>query len=140
MLDIEPMLLGSTLIVFLILIAVANSWLYNPLLKYMADRDADIKKDLDAVNTGDEKITQLEADAQRIINNAKLEASALRDSVIASAKELVDGKIEAKKAEMAEVYVGFKKSLNSEEDGLNKTLLAQVPVFEDAVKVKLSQI
>lgn len=140
MLDINPMLLGSTLIVFLILIAVLNSWLYNPLFNFMNKRDADIKRDLDEVGSNDEEIAALTAEAEKIITDAKLEAAALREKVIADAKELAESKLEAKRAEMAGEYAAFEQSLAEERDQLKNALLSQVPLFKEAVKAKFSQI
>lgn len=140
MLDINPMLLGSTLIVFLILIAVLNSWLYNPLFNFMNKRDADIKKDLEEVGSNDDEVSALTAEAEKIINDAKMEAAALRDKVIADAKELAESKLEAKRAEMASEYAAFEKSLAEEREQLNNALLSQVPLYKEAVKAKFSQI
>ena len=53
MLDINPLLLGITIVVFLILIAVLNSLLFKPLFNYMEERDADIKNDQDKVGNND---------------------------------------------------------------------------------------
>jgi F-type H+-transporting ATPase subunit b len=140
MLDINPMLLGSTLIVFLILIAVLNSWLYNPLFNFMNKRDADIKRDLDEVGSNDEEIAALTAEAEKIISDAKLEAAALREKVIAEAKELAESKLEAKRAELAGEYAAFEQSLAEEREQLKNALLSQVPLFKEAVKAKFSQI
>ena len=98
MLDINPILLVATLIVFLTLIAVLNSWLYNPLFSYMNKRDEDIKRDLQKVGSSDDEIHELHSKAESIIINAKLEAAALREKVIADAKELAESKLEAKRA------------------------------------------
>ena len=140
MLDINPMLLGSTLIVFLILIAVLNSWLYNPLFNFMNKRDADIKRDLDEVGSNDEEIAALTAEAEKIITDAKLEAAALREKVIADAKELAESKLEAKRAELAAEYAAFEQSLAEDREQLKNALLSQVPLFKEAVKAKYSQI
>jgi F-type H+-transporting ATPase subunit b len=140
MLDISPILLVSTLIVFLILIALLNSWLYNPLINYMNARDAGIKKDLADVSDGGSEIADLEKRAEKIINDAKLEAMALRERVVADAKELAESKLEAKRAEMASEYLEFKESLQKEQAVLRESLLAQVPMFKETVKAKLSQI
>ena len=140
MLDINPMLLGSTLIVFLILIAVLNSWLYNPLFNFMNKRDADIKKDLDEVGNNDGEVAALTKEAEKIIGDAKLEAVALREKVIADAKELADSKLEAKRAELASEYAAFEKSLAEDREQLKNALLSQVPLFKEAVKAKFSQI
>ncbi|MEA1919199.1 MAG: FoF1 ATP synthase subunit B' [Campylobacterota bacterium] len=140
MLDISPILLGSTIVVFLMLIAVLNSWLYNPLFSYMEKRDADIQKDLSEVGNNDAEISELEAKAQKIINDAKLEAAALREKVIADAKELAESKMEAKRATLAKEYEEFEASLLKERDELNNALLSQVPLFKEAVKAKFAQI
>ena len=140
MLDINPMLLGSTLIVFLILIAVLNSWLYNPLFNFMNKRDADIKKDLDEVGSNDEEVAALTAEAEKIMTDAKMEAAALREKVIADAKELAESKLEAKRAELASEYTAFEKSLAEDREQLKNALLSQVPLFKEAVKAKFSQI
>jgi len=140
MLDINPILLLITFVVFVSLIAVLNSWLYNPLFAYMNKRDEDIKKDLERVGSNDEEINELNEKAASIIMNAKLEAAALREKVIADAKELAESKLEAKRAELAQEYLEFEQSLAQTKDELTADLMSQVPVFKEAVKAKFSQI
>ncbi|HEY9203447.1 FoF1 ATP synthase subunit B' [Sulfurimonas sp.] len=140
MLDINPILLVATLIVFLTLIAVLNSWLYNPLFAYMSKRDEDIKKDLEKIGSNDEEIKELELKAQSIIANAKLEAAALREKVITDAKELAESKIEAKRAELASQYLEFEQLLAKTREQLSSDLKSQIPLFKEAVKAKFSQI
>lgn len=140
MLDINPVLLASTIIVFLILIAVLNSWLYNPLFKHMNDRDALLKKELDEVGSTKDEVEALLAKAEGIVTDAKREAAELREKVIADAKELAESKLEAKRAELASEYLEFQQSLADEREKLNNALLSQVPLFKEAVKAKFSQI
>jgi len=140
MLDINPILLLITFVVFLSLIAVLNSWLYNPLFAYMNKRDEDIKRDLEKVGSNDDEIQALHSKADSIIMNAKLEAAALREKVIADAKELADSKLEARRAELASEYLEFEQSLKESKEQLSKDLMSQVPLFKEAVKAKFSQI
>ena len=140
MLDISPVLLVATLVVFLVLIALLNSWLYNPLLGYMQKRDEDIKKDLSEVGSNDDEIAALHAQADKIVSDAKAEAMALREKVVSEAKELSDSKIEAKKAELAEKFATFTASLNEEKESLNSVLLSELPLFKEAIKAKISKI
>lgn len=140
MLDINPLLLGLTLVVFLVLIALLNSWLYNPLLAYMQKRDDDIKKDLSEVGNNDDEIATLHAQADKIISDAKAEATVLREKVVSEAKELSESKIEAKRAELAEKFAVFTASLNEERESLNNALLSEVPLFKEAIKAKISKI
>jgi len=140
MLDINPILLIATLIVFLTLIAVLNNWLYNPLFAYMKKRDEDIKKDLQKVGNNDDEINELNSKAQLIINNAKIDVTALREKVVADAKELADSKLEAKRAELASQYLEFEKSLSKSREQLESDLKSQMPLFKEAVKAKFSQL
>ncbi|MDQ7043141.1 MAG: FoF1 ATP synthase subunit B' [Sulfurimonas sp.] len=140
MLDINPILLLVTFVVFVSLIAVLNSWLYNPLFSFMNKRDEDIKKDLAKTGSNDDEINALNEKANSIIMTAKLEASALREKVITDAKELAESKLEAKRAELASEYLEFEQSLAKAKDELTSDLMSQVPVFKEAVKAKFSQI
>ena len=140
MLDINPILLLATFVVFLSLIAVLNSWLYRPLFSFMDKRDEDIKKDLNKIGSNDDEIEALNAKAESIINNAKLDAAALREKVVADAKELAESKLEAKRAELASEYLEFEKSLSKSKDELKTDLMSQVPLFKQAVEAKFSQI
>ncbi len=140
MLDINPILLLATFVVFVSLIVVLNSKLYNPLINFMHKRDADIKRDLDKVGSNDDEINELHEKAESIIMNAKLEAAALREKVIADAKELADSKLEAKRAELAQEYLEFEQSLAKSKEELTNDLMSQVPMFKKALKAKMSQI
>ena len=140
MLDINPILLLATLIVFLTLIATLNSWLYNPLFAYMKKRDEDIKKDLQKVGSNDDEVSNLLMKAETIVTNAKLEAAGLREKVITDAKELAESKLEAKRAELASQYLEFEQSLAQSKEQLTGELKSQVPLFTEAVKAKFSKI
>jgi len=140
MLDINPILLLATFVVFLSLIAVLNSWLYRPLFSFMDKRDEDIKKDLAKIGNNDDEIEALNTKAESIVMNAKLSAAALREKVVADAKELADSKLEARRAELASEYLEFEKSLAKSKDELTTDLMSQVPLFKEAVKAKFSQI
>jgi F-type H+-transporting ATPase subunit b len=140
MLDISPMLLVSTLIVFLVLIAVLNSLLYKPLFSYMEKRDADIQKDLDEVGNNDAEIAAFHAQAEKIISDGKLQAHAMREKVVMETKLLVSSKIEAKRAELALEYAKFEEAMAEERSQLREALRLEVPNFQAAVSAKLHQI
>jgi len=140
MLDINPILLLVTFVVFVSLIAVLNSWLYNPLFNFMNKRDDDIKKDLAKLGSNDDEINALTEKAESIVMNAKLEAAALREKVIADAKELAESKLEARRSELANEYLEFEQSLAKSQEELTVDLMSQVPMFKEAVKAKFNQI
>ena len=140
MLDINPYLLLATLAVFLTLIAILNSWLYNPLFNYMNKRDDTIKNDMQKAGSNDNEINDLKVKADKIVMDAKLNAATLREKVMADAKELVESKLEARRAELAVEYIEFEKSLNESKEQLENDLKSHVPLFKDALNAKFSQI
>jgi F-type H+-transporting ATPase subunit b len=106
----------------------------------MNKRDDDIKKDLDKVGSNDNEINELNSKAKSIVMNAKLEASALREKVIADAKELAESKLETRRAELAKEYLEFEQTLAKSKEELTSDLMSQVPLFKEAVKAKFNQI
>ncbi len=139
-LEIDPLMFGLTIAVFLLMIALLNSWLYKPMLAYMEARDASIKNDLAEAGSNDAEIRVLEEKAQAIIDEAKAEAAELRQKVIEDAKLLASSKIEAKRQELDGEYKKFAENLEAERESIKNSLLSQTPLFKEALKAKFSQI
>ena len=139
-LEVDPLMFGLTLAVFLLMIALLNNWLYKPMLAYMEDRDASIKRDLAEANTNDAEIKALEEKARSIIDEAKAEASQLRQKMLEDAKILASSKIEAKRNELEDEYKKFSTELAAERESLKNSLLSQKSQFQDTLKSKFSQI
>ena len=140
MLDISPLLLISTAVVFLILIAVLNGMLYRPLFAFMEKRDRDIQNDLAEIGSNDAEVNALNATAQSIISEARLQAAAEREKVIADAKKAAEAEIGAKRAKLAEAYQAFEAELAKDRDALQAALIVQVPGYVEAVNAKISKI
>ncbi len=140
MLDIDPSLMLVVAVVFLILMALLNSWLYQPLLAFMDERDKSIRKDLESVSETSSDVEELKAKTEAIIAEAKNEAAAMRAKTIEESKLLAASKIEAKKEELEEKYKLFLDELKREEDELKSELLSQIPLFKESLKAKFSQI
>ena len=140
MLDINEWLLLSTIIVFITLIVVLNSWLVKPMFDFMQLRDSDLKRDLEQVGSNEDEIQQMYAKAKQIVDDAKLEAAALRDKVITEAKDLANSKIEAKRSELQSEMAKFKEELSTQEEQLKNSLLAQVPLYKEAAIAKFTKI
>ena len=140
MLDISLLLLISTAAIFLVLITVLNGMLYKPLFAFMEKRDQDIQNDLAQVGSNDAEVQALHATAQSIISEARLQAAAEREKVIADAKKAADAKLDAKRAELAEAYGAFEAELASEREALKNALAADVPGYVASVNAKIAAI
>ncbi len=140
MLDISPILLLSTAIVFLLVLARLNSCLYKPLFKHMDERDAKIKSDMENARNNGADVEGMLEEAQTIIAQAKKEAASIREKARQEATEVAEVKLSNAKAQIETKYNDFVKSLEEEKTALESSLVSQLPVFKDSLKSKLSSI
>ncbi len=140
MLDISPILLLSSGIVFLLVLARLNSCLYKPLFKHMDDRTESIAKDLEDAKNNGSNIDGMLVEAKEIIAKAKNEASLIREKAITEAKELTDSKLSAAKAALDIKYNDFVKALEIEKESLKESLNSSMPMFKESLKLKISSI
>jgi len=140
MLDISPALLLVTGLVFFILLVVLNKILYKPLLGFMDNRNESIKRDLENAGKNTSDVEAYFKEATQIIHEAKAEAGKIREASLNEAKEIAAKQVEQKNSELEEEYVSFLKDLDAEKTEFKNGLSAQIPLFRDGVKQKLSQI
>ncbi|MDY0322157.1 MAG: F0F1 ATP synthase subunit B' [Arcobacteraceae bacterium] len=140
MLDISPLLLILSAIVFLLTMVRLNSCLFKPLLKHMDDRAESIKQDLANAKSNGANVDGMIAEANSILAKAKHEASAIREKAYNEANEIANSKLATAKSQLEESYTNFTTALGTEKANLKTTLLAQVPLYKDAVKAKVSSL
>jgi len=140
MLDISLPLLISTLALFIFLVYYLNKFLYVPLLSYMEKRDNDLKKDLEEASANDADISSFNEDAEKLLADARLEATSIRDSVIESTKKVIEEKLAEKKKELETAYSEFEKSLLQEKADLKQAILSKSSTFEDSMRNRFAQI
>ncbi|WP_187647060.1 F0F1 ATP synthase subunit B family protein [Nitrosophilus labii] len=140
MLNISFGLVVFTAVVFFILIAVLNRWLYKPLLGFMTARDESIRRDMEKAKENSSGSEELLKEAQEIIAKAKVEAATIKAEAVNEAKEFAQKKLDEKKAQLASEYEKFKEKLKSEEEELKGVLLSQAPLFREALKAKFSKL
>jgi F-type H+-transporting ATPase subunit b len=140
MLDIHLPLMLFVLVLFLTLLVVLNNMLFQPLLKFMDDRDASIAKDLKAAKSLSGNTDELNAKAEENISNAKNEAATIRQNAIDAQKAEAAEKVETKQSELDKEYVKFVESLAAEKESLKKALLSEMPLFKESLKAKFSEL
>jgi F-type H+-transporting ATPase subunit b len=140
MLDISPILLVGSALVFLLVLARLNSCLYKPLMKHMDDRDNQIKTDLENAKSNATDVDDMIAEANNIIASAKKEANSIREKARLEATEVAEAKLAEAKSKMDEKYNAFLSELAVEKDTLEKSLIANMPTFKDGLKAKLNSI
>jgi len=140
MLDLHLPLMLFVLALFLILLVLLNTMLFQPLLKFMDDRENSIAKDLEAAKGLSNNSEELIAKAEEIISEAKNEAAMIRQKAIEEEKRLAASKVEAKLSELNKSYEIFLEELEGEKKRLKNELLSQVPLFKESLKAKFSKL
>jgi len=140
MLDISPVLLVGSALVFLLVLARLNSCLYKPLLKHMDDRDNQIKTDIENAKGNANEVDSMLEEAKTIIADAKKEANSIREKARLEATEVADAKLAEAKATMDKKYDDFLKTLDEEKVALKNSLVANMPLYKEGVKAKINAI
>lgn len=140
MLDISPVLMVSSAIIFLLVLARLNSCLFKPLLKHMDERSESIKKDLENAKSNAADVDGMLAEANEVIAAAKREAAAIREKAQSEAQSVATGKLESAKSEIEGKYNDFISSMDSEIKSLKDTLTSQLPLYKESLKAKISSI
>ena len=140
MLDISPVLLLGSAVIFLLVVARLNSCLFVPLLKHMDDRAESIKKDLTNAQSNSADVDGMLEEASHIIAEAKKEAAAIREQAYNEAKEVADAKLASAKEELEAKSSNFAKELEGETKALKDSLVAAMPQFNESLKAKISSI
>lgn len=140
MLDISPVLLLSSGIIFLLVVARLNSCLFKPLLKHMDERADSIKSDMENAKSNGADVDGLIFEANDIISKAKKEAAVIREQAYKEAKDSADVKLASAKLNLEAKSAEFAKNLQDEAQALKDSLLSSMPQFNESLKNKLSSI
>lgn len=140
MLDLHLPLMLFVLVLFITLLVLLNNMLYQPLIKFMDDRDHSIAKDLEAAKSLSGNSEELNAKANEMISNAKAEAAAIRQKAIDDEKALAASKVETKQSELEKEYASFVERLTGDKEMLKNALMSQMPLFKESLKAKFSKL
>jgi F-type H+-transporting ATPase subunit b len=140
MLDLNPGLMLFVLVVFFSLLFLLNTMLFQPLLKFMDDRDATIANDLKNAEEMANSSADLKAKADALLSEAKAKANAIKEKAIAEAKALAESKLESKVKELEVSNAAFMAELEAEQETLKNSLMAELPVFKETLHNKLSSL
>jgi len=110
--------------IFLVTMILLKMWLFDPIVKFMDEREEKLKKSLEMINANSEDSKELEEEIQKVLANAKKEAKAIRDEARAKAlAEAADMKakrtaeIEAAKEELIKEIQAEKERIIAELSG-----------------------
>jgi len=140
MLDISPLIMVVTFVIFISMLYLLNQKLYGPLLKFMDDRDATLSRNMKEAQELSGNSSDLESQAQQVINEAKAKAAQSRQSVLEELQEELNQKISARQEELGRSFEKFKASLLDEKEALKGKLISEMPLLKESLKAKFGQM
>ena len=140
MLEIDPKLLGITVVVFLVMIYLLNVILYKPILSFVDNRNESIANEEKELSKYGNDTKKYEEECAAILASARDEVSKLKAAAIQSAHELSKSKIDAERARLEADYKEFEASLKTEQEALKVALSDNLPIIKTEIKSVLSKL
>ena len=138
--SLNPQLMLLVFVLFILSIYLLNRWLYQPILNFMDARDAMIKNDLENASGNEGEIEAIKGEIADILDNARKEATAIKEKASLEIKAKYDREIEALKAENEKDLARFLESMQKEKESIKSALLAKMPEFQKSLNAKIKQI
>jgi len=140
MLTISPLIMIVTFVIFLTMLYFLNQKLYKPLLKFMDDRDATLRREMNEAQNLSGNSSDLERQAQQVIDEAKAKAAAARQSALDALHEEQAQAQAARQKDLAKKYEAFKTALAAEKEELKSKLLGDLPMLKESLRAKIAQL
>lgn len=138
--SLNPQLMLLVFVLFILSIYLLNRWLYQPILNFMDARDAMIKNDLENASGNEGEIEAIKGEIADILDNARKEATAIKEKASLEIRAKCDREIEALKAENEKDLARFLESMQKEKESIKSALLAKMPDFQKSLNAKIKQI
>ena len=140
MLEINLPLVVLTAVIFLGLIAVLNSILYKPLLKFIDARNDAIKNDEESASKNTSDLGVYEVQIEQLIAAARSEAGKIKQEAINAAKDAAAKIVSEKRGVLEADYDAFIQNLNAQKSDFRADLQQKLPELQAALKAKLARI
>lgn len=93
---IQPVLLAAQVVNFLVLLIVLNTFLYQPILKVLKERQKRIAQSLKDAQEIEQRLQQTEEDKEKVLEDALREAQRIIDEATQAGKQIItEARIEA---------------------------------------------
>ena len=135
----DPGLYIWTIATFLILLALLAKFAWRPLLAALEQRQQTIRQSLDDARKAREELQRVQADAQRILNEARAQADSIVASTRADANRLREELREKAQAEASGMVKNAERQIELETARALQTIRQEAVELSVAVASKLLQ-
>lgn len=136
----DPYLMLLVFVVFLLTMVLLNVWLFKPLIGFMDEREATLRKDLDSISSSDTQVQEIQQQIQDILSDARARSSEILQKATSDAKSHYEANLQKKQEELAKKLQDFRANLDKQKEVSKKELLVHLGEFEDALKLKIKQL
>ena len=136
----DPYLMLLVFIVFLVTMFLLNKWLFKPLIGFMDEREATLRKDLDSISSSDAKVQELQQQIQDLLTSARTRSNEILQKATNEAKAHYEANIQKKQEQLAKKLQDFRANLEKQKQTDKKELLANLGDFENALMSKIKQL
>ncbi|AJD02775.1 ATP synthase, F0 complex, b' subunit [Campylobacter lari] len=138
--DVHFSIMIATGVIFLLMIAILNSMLYKPLIKFMDSRDLTIKNDEEKMKKNSDDVSNVESELEKIHIQTRDEINQIKAKAIEEAKIKQEKELSTRKRELEDQMLVFLKSLREKEKELKEEMRLKMPEFKQSFKNSLSKI
>ncbi|EAH4570727.1 MULTISPECIES: FoF1 ATP synthase subunit B' [Campylobacter] len=138
--DVHFSIMIATGVIFLLMIAILNSMLYKPLIKFMDSRDLTIKNDEEKMKKNSDDVSNVESELEKIHIQTRDEINQIKAKAIEEAKIKQEKELSTRKRELEDQMLVFLKSLREKEKELKEEMRLKMPEFKQSFKDSLSKI
>jgi F-type H+-transporting ATPase subunit b len=124
-------------ILFVILLTVLRGYLYNPIIRVLEERKARIAKGLEDARQASIARNNADAEARKVVDEARLEAAKLRQEAAAQAEEQAKGILAQANEEARTVVANASEDAEAERNRILADLRGQVASIAIAAANKL---
>ncbi|WP_257929321.1 ATP synthase, F0 complex, b' subunit [Campylobacter lari] len=138
--DVHFSIMIATGVIFLLMMAILNSMLYKPLIKFMDSRDLTIKNDEEKMKKNSDDVSNIESELEKIHIQTRDEINQIKAKAIEEAKIKQEKELSTRKRELEDQMLVFLKSLREKEKELKEEMRLKMPEFKQSFKDSLSKI
>ena len=106
----------------------------------MEERENSIKKDEELANQNTLDLNIDKAELEKVVSEANMSASQIKNEAIQKAKDKVDEILSKKRVELQADFDDFINDLAKQKDEIKAGLQSKIPEFQNSLKATLSKI
>ncbi len=140
MLDISLSVMAIVAVIFFITMFFLKIWLFEPLVKFMDEREAKLKKEMELISQNTEDTKKLQEEINTILQLARDDARKTIENARLKAKEEADRLKAIKIKEIEEAKEALRDELRVEKEKILNELLKEKDEIKSLIENKLRNV